>query len=388
MILKLGDHGEKVKRLKRALNGFGFNLNEDGFFDGATDTAVREFQKDNGLVVNGSAGSSTLSALGLDPDTLEELSDGDGDVNVIVFNEDEAAVDVPPVVRNKISTFVELVARQHDKLLMSLLNALAQFETTMSFASGQDADPDLLGTLVSRGFQMAVEELVSRVPGLSQAKAFFDVTTEELERAGRASQSLNLGDWIKDQRAAIDAWMEAGVSNENRDLLQADLESDYLDQDELGRQEFFERLNQAINQPSGDTGNRLDELEAAFYVQWINAHFTQVGGESGYIEYRLEYDDNDFDFESCTVKAPFGDKIDSALNHLLDRGQLPDTWRPIDFKVHKRVLLNVENLVGGQSWFAGWLNEENEIIDEPILSSAQEGLRDNEWRISVDRFKS
>ncbi|HJY26710.1 MAG TPA: peptidoglycan-binding domain-containing protein, partial [Pyrinomonadaceae bacterium] len=111
MILKLGDHGEKVKRLKRALNGFGFNLNEDGFFDGATDTAVREFQKDNGLVVNGSAGSSTLSALGLDPDTLEELSDGDGDVNVIVFNEDEAAVDVPPVVRNKISTFVELVAR-------------------------------------------------------------------------------------------------------------------------------------------------------------------------------------------------------------------------------------------------------------------------------------
>jgi len=175
------------------------------------------------------------------------------------------------------------------------------------------------------------------------------VTTEELERAGRASQSFQVGDWIKYQRTAIDARMRNDVTREHRDLLQADMESDYLEQDVSGRHEFFGRINRAVSELSSVTGPSLDEMEAAFYEQWINAHFTQIGGDAGYIEYRLEYDDNTFDFESCTVKAPFGDRIDSALNRLLDRGQVPGIRRPFDFKVPKRVWLRVDNFVGGRA---------------------------------------
>jgi hypothetical protein len=386
MILRYGDQGEKVKRLQRALNRFGFNLNEDTDFGDSTYTAVRQFQEENGLVVDGVAGEDTLLALGLDPDTLEELSnDGDGDGDVIVFDEDE--VNAPPFVQNKITTFVELVAEQHNKMLNSLLNALDQFETTMSFASAQDANPDVLGVLVSKAFEMSVDEVVSRIPGLGRAKMFFDATTEELERAGRASASLQVGDWIKDQRAAIDERLREDVTKENRDLLWVEIESDYLDQDQSGRQEFFDRLNQAVVNLSSVAGPTLDELEAAFYVRWINAHYRDMGGGEGYIEYRLEYDDHEFDFESCTVKAPFGDKIDSALNRLLDRG-LRGVERPIDFKVRKRVSLWVDNLVGGKSWSPGWLDQEGNIIFDPIHTAAQEGLRANAWRLMVDRFES
>src|SRR5690242_8828316 len=98
MILRHGDHGEKVTLLQRALNRNGFNLIVDGDFTDATDMAVRQFQEENGLEVNGLAGEDTLRALGLDPDTLEELSsDGDADdVEVITFDSEE--VNAPPVV--------------------------------------------------------------------------------------------------------------------------------------------------------------------------------------------------------------------------------------------------------------------------------------------------
>ena len=229
-----------------------------------------------------------------------------------------------------------------------MLNALAQFETTMSFASAEDANPDVLGALVSKAFEMAVDEVVSQVPGLSQAKALFDATAAELERAGKASESFQLGNWIKDQRAAIDARLRGDATKDNRDLLQADMESDYLEQDEGGRQALFNQINETINSLSSVTGPSLDEMEATLYVQWINAHFKGIGEDApGCIEYRLEYDDHTFDFESCTVKAPFGDRIDSALNRLLDRGQLPGIQRPFDFKVRKRVCLRVDNFVPG-----------------------------------------
>lgn len=390
MIIRQGDRGDKVRRLQHALNQFGFNLDEDGIFGGRTETAVREIQKRNHLAVDGRAGPNTLRVLRLDPDTLEEVSDGGSEEGTrsITFAPDE--VDVPPIVQKKISTFVGLVAEQHDKLLHSLLNALAQFETTMSFASAQEANPDVLGVLVSKAFEMAVDEMVSKVPGLSQAKALFDATTAELERAGKASESFEVGNWIKDQRTAIDARLRGDVTKGNRDLLQADMESTYLEQDATGRQALFDQIDAAITGLSSVSGPSLDEMEATFYLEWINAHFKGIGDDApGCIEYRLEYEDQTFDFESCTVKAPFGDKIDSALNRLLDRGQLPGIQRPIDFKVRKRVCLRVDNFVpGGKSWSCGWLDEEGNIIHNPVHPPAQEGLRDPSWRLSVKRFES
>ena len=389
MLIRRGDRGEEVKTVQRALNRFGFNLDDDGIFGGDTEAAVRQFQVRNGLDVDGIVGEDTLNALGLEPDTLEELTISEGDKidETIVFSEDE--VEIPRVVQEKISAYVKLVEKQHNKLLNSLINALANFETTMRSASAKEANPDILGVLVSTAFTQGEDEVVSKIPGLSRIKAYFDAVTNELERAGRASQSLMMGNWIKDQRAAIDEQLRKDTIQDNLNLLQADTESDYLDLDVQGRQQFFDILNHAVISLSGPIGPSIDEFEVSLYEQWINAHFREIDDDApGCIEYRLEFDNNVFDFVSCTVKAPSGDNIATAFNRLLDRDQMIGVRRPIDFKVRKQICLRVDNFVGGKSWSCGWLDRNNQIIHEPIHDEAKRGLRENVWRISVNRFKS
>ena len=65
-VLKKGAKGEQVKTLQRLLLALGYDLGgygADGSFGGATDRAVRAFQKDNGLAVDGSVGKATWTKL-------------------------------------------------------------------------------------------------------------------------------------------------------------------------------------------------------------------------------------------------------------------------------------------------------------------------------------
>ena len=65
VMLKLGNRGEDVLRLQKALNAIGYNLEEDGDFGSQTLAAVRHFQAVNGLEVDGIVGEQTRKAVGL-----------------------------------------------------------------------------------------------------------------------------------------------------------------------------------------------------------------------------------------------------------------------------------------------------------------------------------
>lgn len=60
MVLKLGSRGNEVKLLQEELN-----LKTDGIFGPLTEEAVKDFQRSNGLEVDGIAGANTLSKLNL-----------------------------------------------------------------------------------------------------------------------------------------------------------------------------------------------------------------------------------------------------------------------------------------------------------------------------------
>ena len=63
---KIGSRGQEVKDIQTILKNSGYyGGNIDGIYGTATANAVKAFQKDNGLVVDGIAGSKTLAALGL-----------------------------------------------------------------------------------------------------------------------------------------------------------------------------------------------------------------------------------------------------------------------------------------------------------------------------------
>lgn len=62
--LRRGSKGTEVTRLQAALNALGYDCGAaDGIFGAATEKAVRAFQADNGLVVDGIAGKATQEAL-------------------------------------------------------------------------------------------------------------------------------------------------------------------------------------------------------------------------------------------------------------------------------------------------------------------------------------
>ena len=70
MVLKLGSRGNEVKVLQEKLN-----LKADGIFGPLTEEAVKDFQRSNGLEVDGIAGADTLSKLNLSVNkrTIREL---------------------------------------------------------------------------------------------------------------------------------------------------------------------------------------------------------------------------------------------------------------------------------------------------------------------------
>ena len=62
-IVRLGSKGNDARWLQYSLNEHGYRLIVDGVFGVKTDAAVRDFQKQNGLQIDGKVGPATLAAL-------------------------------------------------------------------------------------------------------------------------------------------------------------------------------------------------------------------------------------------------------------------------------------------------------------------------------------
>lgn len=62
-VAKYGERGPGIRKIQEKLNGLGYKLSTDGVFGKGTDSAVRDFQRKNKLVVDGQAGPATLRAL-------------------------------------------------------------------------------------------------------------------------------------------------------------------------------------------------------------------------------------------------------------------------------------------------------------------------------------
>ena len=63
---KMGSRGDEVRRIQQKLKSMGYYTGSvDGIYGSQTKNAVRKFQRDNGLTVDGIAGPKTLSYLGI-----------------------------------------------------------------------------------------------------------------------------------------------------------------------------------------------------------------------------------------------------------------------------------------------------------------------------------
>ncbi|NLB80865.1 MAG: spore cortex-lytic enzyme [Clostridiaceae bacterium] len=63
---KLGSRGEEVRQIQTKLKNWGYNISSiDGIYGLNTRNAVMQFQRNNGLSVDGIAGAQTLGAMGI-----------------------------------------------------------------------------------------------------------------------------------------------------------------------------------------------------------------------------------------------------------------------------------------------------------------------------------
>ncbi len=73
---KLGSSGKEVTAIQEALRDRGlFNADVTGYYGTQTQAAVRKFQKQKGLTVDGIAGPQTLNALGISVGTVPEATE-------------------------------------------------------------------------------------------------------------------------------------------------------------------------------------------------------------------------------------------------------------------------------------------------------------------------
>ena len=62
--LSRGMNGSEVERLQKDLSAKGYQLSVNGNFDETTENAVKAFQKDNNITVDGVVGAETGPKLG------------------------------------------------------------------------------------------------------------------------------------------------------------------------------------------------------------------------------------------------------------------------------------------------------------------------------------
>ena len=86
VLSKVGSSGTEVSQIQQALKDRGyFNTNVTGYYGTITESAVRSFQKDNGLSVDGIAGPQTLRALGITVVTVQTATEANFNLLAIII---------------------------------------------------------------------------------------------------------------------------------------------------------------------------------------------------------------------------------------------------------------------------------------------------------------
>jgi N-acetylmuramoyl-L-alanine amidase len=81
---KYGSTGDEVKKIQTKLKNWGYYSGSvDGIYGSKTVSAVKSFQKKNGLTVDGIAGPKTLAAMGITSSSSSSSSSNNSDLNLL-----------------------------------------------------------------------------------------------------------------------------------------------------------------------------------------------------------------------------------------------------------------------------------------------------------------
>ena len=115
-VAKLGTKGDTIKAIQQDLKALGYKVSTDGVFGKETEAAVKKFQKDNGLQVDGKVGNQTLTeiyfeqskkaakAKGIDLPEPEKQAVGQLQGNVLIISDEKYEKSIANIKEVKAST--------------------------------------------------------------------------------------------------------------------------------------------------------------------------------------------------------------------------------------------------------------------------------------------
>ena len=142
-MLSNGSAGEEVKKLQKALQDKGYDLGSygaDGIFGAKTESAVRQYQKDNGLVVDGIAGEKTLGSLYAQPKATAQTAVPTTPATTTPAVKQEAQS--VPVVSTQATTQPEIKLPEYKPSYEGLLSSLEEkLQAGQDFSYRLEDDP-------------------------------------------------------------------------------------------------------------------------------------------------------------------------------------------------------------------------------------------------------
>ncbi len=287
----------------------------------------------------------------------------------------------------------------------NLLSAIDNFENTMQFASGFEAEPKVAEALLATAFKESSGYLVGladkQVPGTKQVVAAIQAVQAETKRAVAAQASHDVGTWIRTQRTIVSNHMTGATegalptSVSIKDAILEDL--CWIQQDGGDLEAAVEEIAAAQSElgpvPTEEVYRR------ALFEDWIRANFDTIGGEGktpGTVHiawevdvegspndhpggpYPLVWDEEDWTAE-VVLPSPYGQRIAGGFNEL--------GINPVDVRVVKKVCFETDGIAGGTATYCGALQADGRDRFGPNTPWATQAFADSAWREGTTSFR-
>ncbi len=257
----------------------------------------------------------------------------------MAYDDEETTIDPNPAMdieidMQTIRDYVSAVVETKSKIATAYLSAIDSFQTTIQFASPQEATPDILGAVLKSGLKAAEKAAVSAVSAATGASLapladMMHGIYDEIERASKAAQGLAVADWIKGIRTAV---TNAYTQDQTGEALRKQIEDEYNNNDEGGRGGYIAGIEIELEALRTAQVPKEEALQATMYQAWINQNFNNDCIDGTGIAY-IQFDDEG-NLLSATVQAPQGDKVAAALNQVMNGAGI---YSLMDWDVVKKV---------------------------------------------------
>ncbi len=301
-----------------------------------------------------------------------------------------------PAQQRVVHDFADSLFQKRQAMGQNLLSAIDNFETTMQFASGFEAEPQVARALMKSALKQSTDYLVGlvdkEVPGTKQVVAGIQAIDAELERAAAAQSSHDVGAWIRTQRTLVSNRMTGANEGDlptSVAIREAILEELCWLNEEGGD---LDAAIEAIAEAHGSLGDVPSEesYRRGLFEDWIRANHASIGGKeraSGtvHVHWEVDVDGSPSDHGSgpyplewgdggavVVLPSPYGQRVAGGLGEL--------GVGPLAARVVKKVCFETDGIAGGTATYCGTLRADGTTSSEPDPPWARQAFEDPTWR--------